>query len=141
VINVSNYLNKDKSPPGEYMEARGYRRQAAPGLPGARGQIAFRGRRRSFRFGGVALAAGVALDWLAYFTRRWADRRFAICDTEAYWWCWQITKTLGGLGRRYRDLRFDTVAACARCAGAGARADAPCEPCEGTGRISLGAVS
>lgn len=62
-------------------------------------------------------------------------------DTEAYWWGWQITKTLGGLGRRYRDIRFDTLAACAQCAGAGARTDAPCTPCLGTGRITLGEVS
>ena len=62
-------------------------------------------------------------------------------DTEAYWRGWQITKTHGGLGRRYRDLRFDTLAACAQCAGAGEWADAPCGPCLGTGRITLGEVS
>jgi hypothetical protein len=91
----------------------------------------------------MALAVRVALDWLASFAPRWADRQFAICDTEASWWCWQISKTPGGLGRRYRDVRFGTVAACVRCAGAGAgaRADAPCGTCGGTGRIILGKVS
>jgi hypothetical protein len=79
-----------------------------------------------------------ALDWLAYFLRRWGDRWFAVNDTEAYWWGWQVTKTRGGLGRRYRDTRFDTLAACARCAGSGVWADAPCGPCLGTGRIKLG---
>jgi hypothetical protein len=44
-------------------------------------------------------------------------------DTEAYWWGWQVAKARGGLGRRYRDTRFDTLAACARCAGGGAEAD------------------
>jgi len=27
----------------------------------------------------------VALDWAAYFLRRWGDRWFAMNDTEAYW--------------------------------------------------------
>ena len=80
----------------------------------------------------------MALDRLAYFLRRWGDRRFAMNDTEACWWGWQITKTLGGFGRRYRDVRFDTLAACVQCAGAGAWTDAPCGPCLGTGRITLG---
>jgi hypothetical protein len=88
-----------------------------------------------------ALAVGVALDWLAYFLRRRGDRWFAVTDTEAYWWGWQITKALGGLGRGYRDTRFDTLAACARCEGAGAGADAPCGPCLGMGRITLGEAS
>jgi hypothetical protein len=83
----------------------------------------------------------VARDWLAYFLRRWGDRRFAMIDTEASWWGWQITKTLGGLGRRYRDIRFDTLAACLQCAGAGVWTDAPCRPCLGTGRITLEEVS
>ena len=79
-----------------------------------------------------------ALDWLAYFLRRWGDRWFAINDTEAYRWGWQISKLLGGLGRRYRDIRFHTLAACGRCAGAGILAGAPCGPCLGTGRVTLG---
>jgi len=89
----------------------------------------------------LGLAVGVALDWLAYLLRRSADRCFTMNDTEAYWRGWQITKTHGGLGRRYRDIRFDALAACAQCAGAGIRADAPCAPCLGTGRIILGEVS
>lgn len=95
--------------------------------------------RRGGRPGGTRFRA--ALDWLAYVVRRWGDRWFAVNDTEAYWWGWQITKTLGGLGRRYRDSRFDTLAACARCAGGGIWADAPCGPCLGTGRIKLGKAS
>ena len=89
----------------------------------------------------LGLAVGVALDWLAYFLRRWGDRRFAMNDTEAYWWGWQITKTLGGLSRRYRDIRFDRLAACLQCAGAGVWTDTPCGPCLGTGRITLEEVS
>ena len=88
-----------------------------------------------------ALVFVMGVDWLAYLLRRWGDRWFAMNDTEAYWRGWQITKTHGGLGRRYRAIRFDTLAACAQCAGAGVCADAPCGPCLGTGRIALGEVS
>ena len=88
-----------------------------------------------------ALVFVMGVDWLAYLLRRWGDRWFAMNDTEAYWRGWQITKTHGGLGRRYRAIRFDTLAACAQCAGAGVWADAPCGPCLGTGRITLGEVS
>ena len=62
-------------------------------------------------------------------------------DTEAYWRGWQITKTHGGLARRYRDPRFDTLAECPKCDGAGGPADLRCVPCLGTGRIALREVS
>jgi hypothetical protein len=39
--------------------------------------------------------------------RRIGDRMFAENDAEGYWWGWQITRLAGGLGRRYRDQRFD----------------------------------
>jgi hypothetical protein len=88
-----------------------------------------------------ALVFVMAVDWLACLLRRWGDRWFAMNDTEAYWRGWQITKTHGGLGRRYRAIWFDTLPACAQCAGAGVWADAPCGPCLGTGRITSGKVS
>jgi len=81
------------------------------------------------------------LSWVAYALRRWGDRLFVMNDNEAYWRGWQIIKTHAGLGRRYRDPRFDTLAACARCAGMGDFADVPCGPCRGTGRIALERVS
>lgn len=81
------------------------------------------------------------LSWVAYALRRHGDRWFAMSDNEAYWRGWQITKTRAGLGRCYRDPRFDALAACMRCAGAGVYADAPCGACQGTGRITLGEVS
>jgi len=56
----------------------------------------------------VTLAVRGALDRLARFLRRLGDRWFAANDAEAHWREWQITKTSGGLGRRYRDTRFDT---------------------------------
>ena len=81
------------------------------------------------------------LSWLAAIPRRLGDRLFVMNDTEAYWRGWQITKTRGGLARRYRDPRFDTLAECPKCYGAGVTADLPCVPCLGTGRITLGEVS
>jgi hypothetical protein len=142
VINISNYASKDKPP-------RGNGGRAAPRERGGLGGSSPRGNTaradgRSARTrlrDGLALVAGVTLDWLAYLVRRRSDRWFAMTDTEAYWRGWQITKTRGGLGRRYRDTRFDTLAACLRCAGAGVWADAPCGPCLGTGRITIREVS
>ena len=124
MINISNYPGNDNPP-----------RPRPPTVALVRERPGSRVRDT------LALAISVALDWLAYLLRRCGDRWFAMNDTEAYWRGWQITKTHGGLGRRYRDLRFDTLAACAQCAGAGEWADAPCGPCLGTGRITLGEVS
>jgi len=120
VINVSNY---------PLAQARGTRRPEGYG-----GRAAPREREGLEGF-------PPRLHRLAYFARRWSDRWFATNDTEAYWWGWQISKALGGLSRRYRDTRFDTLAACAQCAGAGVRADTRCGACPGTGRITLGETS
>ncbi len=81
------------------------------------------------------------LDWLADLPRRWGDRWFAMNDAEAQWRGWQMTRVHGGLGRRYRDPRFDALAECAWCRGAGLDADAPCVPCLGTGRVTIRGVS
>jgi hypothetical protein len=89
----------------------------------------------------VGLAAAVLLSWLAFIPRRLGDHLFAMNDTEAYWRGWQIAKVHGGLGRRYRDPRFDTLTGCLKCLGSGALADAPCGPCLGTGRITIDGVS
>ena len=89
----------------------------------------------------LAIVGRVLLSWLAAIPRRLGDRLFVTNDTEAYWRDWQITKTHGGLARRYRDPRFDTLAECPKCHGAGVTADLPCPPCLGTGRITLGEVS
>jgi len=94
------------------------------------------------RLGRILASVGrVLLNWLAAIPRRLGDRLFVMNDTEAYWRDWQITKTHGGLARRYRDPRFDTLAECPKCHGAGVTADLPCPPCLGTGRITLGEVS
>jgi hypothetical protein len=132
VINISNYAGKDhpRSKPAPRPSAVALVRDREGGRP-VGGPVR----------DAVGRAVGVALDWLASFLRRWGDRWFAMNDTEACWWGWQTTKTLGGLGRRYRDIRFDTLAACLRCAGAGVWTDAPCRRCLGTGRITLEEVS
>ena len=88
----------------------------------------------------MAIAARVLLGWLAGIPRRLGDRLFAMNDAEAYWRDWQITRTHGGLGRRYRDPRFDTLAECPKCRGTGAIGDQPCPPCLSTGRVTLGGV-
>jgi hypothetical protein len=49
--------------------------------------------------------------WLADIPRRIGDRLFLDRDEEAYWRGWQVTPLHGGLGRRYRDPRFDTHSA------------------------------
>jgi hypothetical protein len=117
VINVSNYTGIDNPP-----------RPATVALIRERAGSRLRD----------ALVFVMGVDWLGYLLRRLGDRWFGMNDNEAYWRGWQITRTHGGLGRRYRDIRYDTIAACAQCAGAGVHADAPCGPCLGTGRITLG---
>ena len=88
----------------------------------------------------VPLAGRVLLSWLAALPRRLGDRLFAMNDAEAYWRSWQMIRMHGFLGRRYREPRFDTLAECPKCQGAGLTADQPCPPCLGTGRITLGEV-
>ena len=88
----------------------------------------------------VPLAARVLLSWLRALPRRLGDRLFAMNDAEAYWRSWQTTRTHGGLGRRYRDPRFDALAECPKCQGSGPTADHLCLPCQDTGRITSGEV-
>ena len=88
----------------------------------------------------VAIGGQALLGWLAAIPGRLGDRLFAMNDAEAYWRNWQITRTHGGLGRRYRDPQFGTLAECPKCRGAGIAADRPCPPCLGTGRVTLGEV-
>ena len=128
MINLSNYTSKDN-----------------PSWPAA--QAAFTRTPTTAegtdRAGRRPVGAGIrnALDWLASLLRRCGDRWFAMNDAEAEWRGWHMTRTHAGLGRRYRDPRFDALAECARCRGAGIRADVPCIPCLGTGRVTIRGVS
>ena len=91
MINISNYPGNDNPP-----------RPRPPTVALVRERPGSRVRDT------LVLAMSVALDWLAYLLRRWGDRWFSMNDTEACWRGWQITKTHAGLGRRYRDIRYDT---------------------------------
>jgi hypothetical protein len=153
VINTSNLTSKNK-PPWLLAEPSGPARMSQPRAPSEAPRAdtwTFRARfrhalaRALARAGGsaraVAIGGRVLLSWLAAIPRRLGDRLFAMNDTEAYWRNWQITRTHGGLGRRYRDPQFGTLAECPKCRGAGVTADLPCPPCLGTGRVTLGEVS
>ena len=49
------------------------------------------------------------VDALKDIPRRAGERLFMSADEEAHWRGWQITQVWGGLGRVYRDPRFDTL--------------------------------
>ena len=136
MINISNSTSKNNPRwrPAEPV------RPAQPTQPRAPDRAADATAQASL--GRILASVGrVLLNWLAAIPRRLGDRLFVTNDTEAYWRDWQITKMHGGLARRYRDPRFDTLAECPKCHGAGVTADLPCPPCLGTGRITLGEVS
>jgi hypothetical protein len=73
----------------------------------------------------------------ATWCRELGRRLFAARDAQAHANGWQVTPIRGGLGRRYRDPRFDSLARCPDCAGTGGPAEAPCQPCSGSGRVVL----
>lgn len=147
MFNITNVTCQD-NPPGQRREPdqgpAGRERPARLGATPRTDRVSrlSRGRIRN----AAELAVAVLASWLAYIPRRLGDHLFAMNDTEAYWRGWQITGVHGGLGRRYRDPRFDTFSECPDCQGRGAlagtgRPDALCAPCLGTGRISTGEVS
>jgi hypothetical protein len=74
--------------------------------------------------------------WLARFMEAVGQHLFAAEDRAAIQYGWQITACHGGLGRRYRDARFDTLRVCPRCEGSGGIRPESCAPCEGTGRVT-----
>ena len=127
MIKISNTTSENK-PPWLLGELSGPTRTSLSGAPAGAvpgGSIVrhldpSRAARRSPLARAVRPCAGrVLLSWLAAIPRRLGDRLFAMNDAEAYWRSWQITRTHGGLGRRYRDPRFDTLAECPKCQGRG----------------------
>ena len=159
MTNASNFTRKN-NPPWLLAEPAGPVRPPGPNAPdrAADQAIATASRTvsgsRCARFGRILLIVGrVLLSCLAATPRRLGDGLFAMNDAEAFWRDWQITKTRGGLARRYRDPRFGTLAECSKCrgtgrtragrngAGANGAANLPCVPCLGTGRITLGEMS
>jgi hypothetical protein len=149
MIKISNSTSENKPPwlLGELSEPT---RTSLSGAPAGAAQAAapsdtwtLRARAaRALASGVRAMAAAVRilLSCLAAIPCRLGDRLFAMNDAEAYWSDWQMTRTHGGLGRRYRDPRFDTLAECQKCRGAGTTGSQPCPPCLGTGRVTLGQV-
>jgi hypothetical protein len=105
VTNVSNFTSINKpvwrlAAPAEPARPTGPADRAATGWP-------HRDDTRTRGLGALADAAWIMLSWLAALPGRLADRLFAMNDNEAYWRDWQITRTHGGFGRRYRDPSFD----------------------------------
>jgi len=112
MLNVTNLTGKDKSrwtkgnltwPIGNTAETTG--------VPGLYLTVTTWGRCDApASFPDTACAAcTLAAAWLVGLPRRAGRRLFAVNDAEAGWHRWQVTETLGGLGRRYRDARFDAL--------------------------------
>ena len=59
----------------------------------------------------VGDASTLAAAWLIGLPRRAGRQLFSINDAEACWRSWLVAEPLGGLGRQYRDARFDALAA------------------------------
>jgi hypothetical protein len=72
--------------------------------------------------------------WMARLLDTMGQRLFASADARARQRGWKVTYGNGGLSRRYRDPRFDTLAGCPSCGGTGDVDEVPCPPCSGTGR-------
>jgi hypothetical protein len=81
-------------------------------------------------------ARGPTTRWLARLIEAAGEGLFAVPDRVAVQHGWRITAHHGGLGRCYRDPRFDTLDACRRCHGSGETDSEPCVPCGGSGRVT-----
>ncbi|MDQ4032774.1 MAG: hypothetical protein M3332_11090 [Actinomycetota bacterium] len=76
--------------------------------------------------------------------RQWitklGDRLHAAEDARARQRGWQITRISRGLGREYRDPRWDLITACEVCGGEGTSGVHCCAPCQGRGTVRLDQV-
>jgi len=77
--------------------------------------------------------------WITNLLSRLEERIFHKSDARAAERGWEVRRTGRGLGRSYRDPRFDLLAACAECGGTGFVGAAPhrCHVCGGSGRVRL----
>jgi hypothetical protein len=116
----------------------GTARAAGPGLDTWTGAAA-RSRIANSTF--ILVLTTVLIDYLANLPRRIGARLFAMNDAEADWRGWQTINTYAGLGRRYRDPRFDTLCDCPHCQGTGSKADQECPACLGTGCLTGSALA
>jgi hypothetical protein len=73
--------------------------------------------------------------------RQWiaklADRLHAAEDTRARRRGWQVSRISRGLGREYRDPRWDLIVACEVCGGEGMHGVHRCADCLGRGTVQL----
>lgn len=136
MINISNGTRKDNPDRLDDQPGRTAATTGAPARTATGGRSAGDHPRRI-----VVTCVDMLLSWPAAILRHLGDRLFAANDTEAYWRGWQITRVHEGLGRRYRDPLFDTLAECRQCRGAGVSSEVVCHPCQGTGRITVSEVS
>ncbi|GII75202.1 hypothetical protein Sru01_01840 [Sphaerisporangium rufum] len=68
--------------------------------------------------------------------RRLGDAVFAEIDGFAWVQGWEISRL--GTGHRYRDPRFDRVAACRTCGGSGkGECGGACRTCKGDGLLNF----
>lgn len=72
--------------------------------------------------------------WLDRHRSELGRRLFADTDARARWQGWQVTAVQHGLGRQYRDPRFDSLIRCTSCGGRAETGGLHCAPCSGTGR-------
>ncbi len=75
--------------------------------------------------------------WLGARAEAAGARLFTDDDARALQQGWQIAPIQHGLGRRYRDPRFDLWRACPACHGNGQWQGVPCRSCHATGRIMI----
>lgn len=71
---------------------------------------------------------------------RWDRRLFLDDDAAALVRGWEVRRLSRGMGREYRDRRWDLVDECAPCAGDGLVGAHPCDDCAGTGTVRLSPV-
>ena len=73
--------------------------------------------------------------WLGRLSERVGRRLFSTSDRNAAQYGWDITVIQAGLGRSYRDPRFNDLHSCFRCDGSGETSNQSCFICGGTGRV------
>lgn len=74
--------------------------------------------------------------WMSVCLAIAGDLVFASKDTEASWHAWDMERRHAGLGRAYRDPRFDTLVSCPRCHNVSTVADgSACRQCSAAERL------
>ncbi len=74
---------------------------------------------------------------LRQWFNRLGNRLHAAEDARARQRGWQITRTSRGMGRAYRDPRWDLITACEMCGGEGTHGVHCCAACRGRGTVRL----